>query len=169
MLTAILTTMLCLQEERITLTVYFVRASQEERGGVDPALKEIDPDLKEMIAFNRFDIAGSAILKYSPTSDSARTTFAVRDGGRYHLGFTPQQSLGGRISLQKLWIQEQKSYEDVTISGGLITKFGHHSRDEIFVATVEVPEGKLTVLGSFVVEGKSGPQTFVVAVKAEVR
>ena len=168
-MTALLATLLCLQEERIALTVHFIKATQEERGAVDAALKEIEGELRELVPFNRFDIASSAILRYSPTAEHVRTSFSLRDAGRYHLSFTPQQPLGGRIPLQKVSIQESMTLDDITIAQGATLRHPRYWREEIFSCTVEVPDGRLFVLGTVVVEGKGGPTTLVIAVKAAVK
>lgn len=166
---AMLAVLFSLQEERVQTTMYFIRASQEDREATDPTLKEIEADLKELPAFNRFELIGGAVLRYSPASHVVTLSAAVRDGRRFKVSFTPQPSMNGKVRLEEIRLDEERTEEQTTFNQGIVSKSVSIRYEQLFKTTVEVSEGKLTVIGTAVVEGKSGPITLVVAVRAAGR
>ncbi len=169
MMTALLAVMLSLQEERIQTTMYFIHASLEDRGAIDPALKEIEADLKELPAFNRFELVGGSLLRYSPVSHIVVMSAAVKEGRRLKVSFTPQPSLNGKIRLDGIRLAEERTEDRTTINQGVALRSLSIVYEEILNTTVEVAEGRLSVIGTIVVEGKNGPMTLVVAVRTAGR
>jgi hypothetical protein len=162
----LLSVLLALQEERVHVTITLVKASQQERASLDPSLRELEADLKELAAFNTFELTGSAVLRNSPTSEELRTSVQVRDGSRVDLAFFPQQPLGNRVSFKNLRITEERTSDDVTItSGGTAVRTVRKMNFTLLTTTVEVPDGKPFIVGSFALAN----QTIVVVVKASVR
>ncbi|MBI2899522.1 MAG: hypothetical protein HYY17_05015 [Planctomycetes bacterium] len=169
MMIFLLSSLLALRDDEVRVTFYAIRASREEKGVLDPNLKEIEKDLRELAPYNAFETAAAATLRFAPGGQEVRTGIAVAELGRYSVVFSPQQPLGGTIELRDLTLWEDRVAEEFSVAGGVAVKAVRRHMNAILKTTVQVPEGKLAIVGSVAVEGPKGPATIVIAAKAAAR
>lgn len=166
----LISALLAAQDEEVRATFLFIRASADERPRMDVSLKEVEGDLKEMSAYNAFDVVGSALVRFTPASEGVRTSLSLREGGALDVRFTPQQPFGGRILLKELHLLEYRAQEETTMtSGGVVVRSVKTTGFDVFRTSVEAPPGRLHVIGTAIVSGKPGPMTVVLAVRASLK
>lgn len=154
-------------EDQTRVTFYAIRATQEDRAFSDAGLRDIEADLKEMTPYNRFEIVGSAQVKHGQNGDRVIVALPIKDAGRHAIQYVPGQAMNGIVALKGMSVIEYTTTETVTLTGtGLSQKTTGRMGETIFTTTVDVAEGKLTLIGTVIVETKSGPATVVIAVKA---
>jgi hypothetical protein len=166
MMTLFLATLLAL-DDQTSVTFYAIRATQEESASVPATLREIETELRELAPYNRFEVVGSAQVKHGQNGDRVALGFPIRDAGRHTVHYTPSQPMNGVVAFKNLTVVEHALVETVTLTGtGLSQKTQTRATETIFQTTVDVAEGRLTLIGTITVETKGGPVTILVAVKA---
>lgn len=98
------------QAQQANISATLILASSQE-GGIDPALKSYEGNLKRLFKYKSYKLQGRSVAKISLPGESS-----ISLGSGYKLNLTAQAGDGGKIRLSVRWTDGRRTLINTTIN-----------------------------------------------------